>query len=112
MTQIVTNLLNNASKYAEPNTTIKLVLKLINDQTVIQVIDEGSGIAAEDKAHIFERFYRSSNVRGTIPGTGLGLAIVAELASLNGAKLTLNDNVPQGSIFSVRFGKRVRNKGG
>lgn len=112
VTQIVTNLLNNASKYAEPNTTIKLVLKLINDQTVIQVIDEGSGIAAEDKAHIFERFYRSSNVRGTIPGTGLGLAIVAELASLNGAKLTLNDNVPQGSIFSVRFGKRVRNKGG
>lgn len=103
VTQIITNLLNNASKYAAPETTITLTLKQITDQILIQVSDQGAGIAAEDKPHIFERFYRSSTVRGTIAGTGLGLAIVAELAALNDAQVTVNDNDPQGSVFSVKF---------
>lgn len=103
VTQIITNLLNNASKYAAPETSITLTLKQTTDQTLIQVSDQGAGIAAEDKPHIFERFYRSSTVRGTIAGTGLGLAIVAELAALNDAQVTVDDNDPQGSVFSVQF---------
>lgn len=104
--QIVANLLTNASKYSPANSVVTLILKQSPQQTTIQIYDQGMGISPEEKKHIFERFYRSNNVRGSIAGTGLGLAIVAQLAALNQLKLTVSDNVPQGSIFSLIFENR------
>jgi signal transduction histidine kinase len=101
--QIVTNLVNNAGKYAPANTTIQVVLTQQQGQTQLQVIDAGPGIAPAEQAHIFERFYRGAEVRGKIGGTGLGLAIVQQLAQLNQAKVTLTANQPHGCIFTVHF---------
>lgn len=104
--QIVANLLTNASKYSPANSVVTLILKQSPQQTTIQICDQGMGISFEEKKHIFERFYRSNNVRGSVAGTGLGLAIAAQLAALNQLKLTVSDNVPHGSIFSLIFEKR------
>ncbi|KRM12846.1 HAMP domain-containing sensor histidine kinase [Paucilactobacillus suebicus] len=101
--QIVTSLLSNAAKYSPNDSVITLKLDRINDVTQISVIDEGRGINDEDKPHIFDRFYRSNDVRGSIAGTGLGLSIANELSSLNHAQLSVSDNHPHGSIFTITF---------
>ena len=101
--QIVTDLLSNASKYSEKNAPIKLVVEQKVHQIIIRIIDQGIGIPSQEKSHIFERFYRSSNVRGSIAGTGLGLAIANQLAALNHAQILVTDNQPHGSIFSIIF---------
>ncbi|ANZ60843.1 two-component sensor histidine kinase [Secundilactobacillus paracollinoides] len=103
--QIIINLLNNAGKYTPVSEPIQLVLSTTTNHVRIQVIDQGAGITDADKAHIFERFYRSSDIRGTIAGTGLGLAIASQLAELNHATLTVADNEPHGTIFSLTFTK-------
>ncbi|WP_225424322.1 ATP-binding protein, partial [Lacticaseibacillus paracasei] len=48
-----------------------------------------------------ERFYRSANVRGTVPGTGLGLAIANQLATINNGRIKLRDNQPHGTIAEL-----------
>ncbi|MCI1634176.1 MAG: HAMP domain-containing histidine kinase [Liquorilactobacillus nagelii] len=101
ISQIIIILLTNASKYSAKDSVIELSLKKEADQIIIQVADHGIGVAAQDKKHIFERFYRASDVRGTIAGTGLGLAIAQQLSLLNHFQLTVEDNHPQGSIFSL-----------
>lgn len=100
---IIINLLTNAGKYSDADKQIKLILKETSAEVVIQVIDQGRGINEQDKQHIFERFYRNSEIRGSIPGTGLGLAIAKQLADLNHVQLTVTDNHPQGTIFTIKF---------
>ncbi|WP_373689457.1 sensor histidine kinase [Sporolactobacillus shoreicorticis] len=100
--QIVNNLVTNAAKYSPETSTIQVELSVANNGTrVIAVKDQGTGIADEDKAHIFERFYRSADVRGSIPGTGLGLAIAAQLAKLSNGHLEVRDNQPIGTVISL-----------
>lgn len=101
--QIVTNLLSNASKYSKKDAPIKLIVERKAHQIIIQIIDQGIGIPPQEKKQIFERFYRSSNVRGSVAGTGLGLAIANQLAKLNHAQIIVTDNQPHGSIFSIIF---------
>ncbi|MFT8823464.1 ATP-binding protein [Liquorilactobacillus satsumensis] len=101
--QILIILLNNASKYSPQNSKIELSLAKKSNLVIIEVADTGKGIANQDKKHIFERFYRANDIRGTISGTGLGLAIARQLAFLNQADLNVRDNIPQGTIFSLMF---------
>lgn len=96
--QILTNLITNAAKYSPK--TGKITVGLTNDNhPQITVKDTGSGISAADKPHIFERFYRSDDVRGSINGTGLGLAIAAQLTTLLNGSLHVADNDPHGAVF-------------
>lgn len=108
--KIITNFLNNASKYSPADTTITVTLNVINGVPALSVIDEGPGISAEDKQHIFERFYRGSETRGTIAGTGLGMAIAKQLADVNHATITIEDNHPTGSIFTLSFEQLAESK--
>ncbi|WP_444543080.1 HAMP domain-containing sensor histidine kinase [Loigolactobacillus binensis] len=101
--QILTNLINNASKYSPATSEITVSLQQEKHQVSVYIADQGRGISAADKPHIFERFYRASDVRGSTQGTGLGLAIAWQLAELNQATLTVADNQPQGTIFKLEF---------
>jgi two-component system sensor histidine kinase MprB len=67
---------------------------------VIQVQDEGPGIAIMEQEKIFERFYRTSSARG-IPGTGLGLSIVKQLANKLGGAISLKSELGEGSTFTL-----------
>lgn len=103
--QILIALLNNAGKYSPAEQPITITVT-DSPQPTIAIADHGMGIPDENKANVFERFYRVDQARSqTIPGTGLGLAIVARLVDLNQAKITLTDNQPQGSIFSLSLAR-------
>ncbi|HEX6339169.1 MAG TPA: HAMP domain-containing sensor histidine kinase [Jiangellaceae bacterium] len=78
-----TNLLDNAAKWSPPGGTVWVSLR----DGVLEVDDEGPGIAEDDMPHVFERFYRSSEARGR-PGSGLGLAIVRTAAQRHGGQVT------------------------
>lgn len=98
--QIAGNLITNAAKYSPANSEVTIQLQLRGtSECVLAVSDQGVGISDEDKAHIFERFYRGADVRGAIPGTGLGLAIADRLAKNNGGHLEVQDNQPEGTTF-------------
>jgi PAS domain S-box-containing protein len=97
---ILFNLLSNASKYSGPNKIITLTCKDINNQIEFLVKDQGIGIPHEDIKHIFERFFRASNVTN-IQGTGLGLNIVKRYVELLQGTISFTSEYDEGSIFKV-----------
>ena len=91
----VTNLLDNAAKWSPPDGTVTVTLtggRLVVD-------DEGPGIADDDVAHVFERFWRSEESRG-MPGSGLGLSIVAQVVSRHAGTATV-ERAPSGGARLV-----------
>ena len=86
--RILTNLIDNAFKYSEENSSIEIQIKskVKNENLLITITDQGRGVSDEDKAFIFDRFFRTANARASEKkGSGLGLAIVKNLvSSLNG----------------------------
>ncbi|MFT8549035.1 ATP-binding protein, partial [Liquorilactobacillus satsumensis] len=101
--QILIILLNNASKYSPQDSVIELTLERNSNGLIIKVADQGRGITEQDKKHIFERFYRADDIRGSITGTGLGLAIAQQLALLNHVTLKVANNQTRGTVFSLEF---------
>ncbi|MGA8263983.1 MAG: HAMP domain-containing sensor histidine kinase [Ignavibacteriaceae bacterium] len=98
---IVFNLLENALKYSGTNKQIKIELKKQGAKKIdIIVSDNGSGISENDVPHIFERFYRSSDLRSTVDGNGLGLAIVKEFVEMHSGKITASSK-PGNTTFVV-----------
>lgn len=101
---LLSNLLENANKYAEKTTPIICKLFLHKGNIQLQVIDEGKGIPDDEKKKVFDKFYRVGNeqTRKT-QGTGLGLYICKRIAQSHDADITVTDNVAQGSNFTVTF---------
>lgn len=97
---IVLNLLSNAIKFSPENSTIRVRTENGPGRFVVQVKDEGLGISAEDRQHLFERFFRGSNV-SNIQGTGLGLHIVAKYAELMNGTVTCESEENKGTTFTV-----------
>ena len=100
--QILTALLDNAHKYSPADQPIVVTVAQTHSQVTLSVADQGAGIPAADRGHIFERFYRVDASRSNkIEGSGLGLAIVSQLVQLNQGTITVNDNPPHGTKFTV-----------
>lgn len=94
LAQALSNLIDNALKYAPVNGAIEVaVLKRIDNTAEISVSDDGPGIAGPEKGRVVERFYRGDASRGT-PGVGLGLSLVQAVAKLHGSALELSDQNP------------------
>jgi len=98
--EVVTNLLDNALKYAPGSHKIILGARLRGAQALLWVQDEGSGIPDNKKEQIFERFYRLDEPKKT-SGTGLGLALVREIATAHGGRAWVEDAPVSGSIFYI-----------
>ncbi|MEN9396724.1 MAG: hypothetical protein RLZ81_1254, partial [Pseudomonadota bacterium] len=81
--EALNNLLDNALKYAGSGSTVTLRTTLGPQHAVLEVEDNGPGLAPDDLAHVFERFWRASDLPG---GCGLGLAIIAEIARRHGGQ--------------------------
>jgi len=103
---IILNLLSNAIKFSPENSLIEL--KTINDKQkfLLCVKDHGIGISKEDQKHLFERFFRGTNVTH-IQGTGLGLHIVSRYAELMNGKVQCKSELEKGTEFIVTFEKKV-----
>ena len=99
--RMVANLLDNAIKYTPNNGTIRITVKpLPTDQVIISIADNGIGIAPEDLAHIFKRFYRCDRSRSQ-SGTGLGLSLAQTIAKAHGGFITANSKPGKGSTFTI-----------
>ncbi len=100
--EIISNLVSNAIKYNKENGEVDVTLKDLGKEIEITVKDNGIGIAPEDEARIFERFYRADKAHsGQIPGTGLGLSIVKHAVSYLGGAITLDSKLDKGTTFRV-----------
>jgi signal transduction histidine kinase len=93
LAQALSNLIDNALKYAPPFGMIEVAIKKLEGAAEICVADNGPGIDELEKAKVVERFYRGDASRGT-PGVGLGLSLVQAVAKLHGSSLELRDNAP------------------
>jgi two-component system sensor histidine kinase MprB len=92
----VTNLLDNAAKFSPPHGSVMVELH----GGLLQVADEGPGIAEADLAHVFERFYRSPEARSA-PGSGLGLAIVKQAVETHGGRVAAGRASTGGALLSA-----------
>ncbi|MEX1328660.1 MAG: two-component system histidine kinase PnpS [Desulfobacterales bacterium] len=102
--QAVVNLLDNAIKYSEPNSTIHLKANLKDAEVKIIVEDRGIGIAKKHLPRLFERFYRVDKARSrNLGGTGLGLAIVKHIAQAHGGNVTVESTLGEGSVFTIHL---------
>ena len=96
--QIVLNLLDNATKYGRRGQTITVRLAGSAATIRLEVEDQGDGIAAEDRTHIWERFWRGAPARRAgVTGTGVGLAIVNDLVRLHGGVATAEEASGRGA---------------
>jgi signal transduction histidine kinase len=89
LAHVVNNLIENALRYTPPGAHVTVESASENGQATLVVADDGPGIPGDERARVFERFYRGSNGRRLGPGTGLGLAIVAELVERWDGEVTL-----------------------
>nr|WP_308129415.1 HAMP domain-containing sensor histidine kinase [Actinoplanes polyasparticus] len=103
MRQVVGNLLSNAVRHTPPGGTVTLRGEVIGEQLVITTTDTGTGIAPDDLAHIFDRFWRADGSRQRATGgSGLGLAIVRDLMRAHGGTVDAASTLGQGTTVTVR----------
>ena len=99
--QVIINLIDNAIKYSEDDTTITVSVKKDTDFAVVSVADNGSGIQQSEKEKVFEMFYtgasRSSDTRRSL---GLGLSLCKSIVNSHGGVIKVSDNSPKGTVVS------------
>jgi signal transduction histidine kinase len=102
MRQLFTNLLNNAIKYAPPDSTVIFRAHYEDNKFIIVVEDDGPGIPTDDLPHIFKDFYRASNVADT-PGVGLGLSIAQKIIEAHHGEIKVENIIRDDGICGARF---------
>lgn len=102
--EIMRNLIDNSIKYSDQNTTIELSSYYEDNLKVIEIKDQGIGIPKDDIPHLFEKFYRASNVeRNTKQGSGIGLYLVKEYLNKMNAEIKVESEINKGSKFKILF---------
>jgi len=104
VSQIVANLLTNAAKYTDPNGRIRLLAALDADDIVIEVSDNGIGIAPESLPAVFDMFTQLRGTGDRASGLGIGLALTKGLVELHGGTIGVrSEGGGRGSVFTVRL---------
>lgn len=102
--QVVVNLLDNAIKYTPKDGAIQLRIRAVNGHAILEVEDNGIGIAAEALPHVFERFFRVDQARSDdSEGAGLGLSIVKSICTAHGAEVDVVSVPQMGTRFRVKM---------
>jgi signal transduction histidine kinase len=102
MHQVWTNLLHNSIKFTPSGGKITINLFEKESSIIFTIRDSGIGIYADDRIHIFERFYKADKSRSqTIPGSGLGLSIVKRIVELHHGSVEVESQPGEGTIFMV-----------
>ena len=103
LVEVFVNLFDNAIKYSPAKTTVSVVSKIKKRTAVIEVADQGVGIAEDDLQHIFDRFYRADKSRSQADGHGLGLSIVKKIATAHNASIDVESIRKKGTTFTLTF---------
>ena len=101
--RILTNLVDNALKYAPVDTPVEVTGGLDNSEIVFRVADHGAGIPTPERDRIFTPFYRPEGRAAGAGSAGLGLSIARRLAEAQGGTLTYSDRNGGGAVFELRL---------
>lgn len=102
--QVIINLLSNAINYSPENAEITVKVYLKSGECIVEIIDQGIGIAPEETTRIFERFYRVDKARSRDSGgTGLGLAIVKHIIEVFNGEIDVESELGKGSTFRIKL---------
>lgn len=98
------NLIENAIRYNYEEGSVNITLETRDQEGVITIADTGVGIAPEQRELVFEPFYRVNKSRSReFGGAGIGLSLVKTILKRHGASITVSENNPQGSVFTIRI---------
>lgn len=98
------NLVENAIRYNNEEGSVNVTLETRGQEGVIIIADTGVGIAPEQRELVFEPFYRVNKSRSReFGGAGIGLSLVKTILKRHGASITVSENNPQGSVFTIRI---------
>ncbi len=101
LSQVLTNLLDNAIKFTPEDGRIAVGWRPVNGEVEVTVVDSGPGIAAVDLPHVFERFYKADRARPAVPGgSGLGLAIAKHIVEAHGGRIRVASTPGTGTTFA------------
>ncbi len=105
LTNLFVIVLDNAIKYSPKKTSIKIYAKKTNNQTIVEIKDQGIGIEKKDLPFIFDRFFRADQSRSKekVIGYGLGLSIAKKIVLNHHGKILATSQVDKGSIFTINF---------
>ncbi|NJC98315.1 MAG: hypothetical protein C3F07_14675 [Anaerolineales bacterium] len=98
--QVLDNVVGNAIKYSRNSGEVKVSIHGEDEQVILQVQDSGPGIPKEDQPHIFDKFYRGSNIDSET-GSGLGLAIVKTIVDAHQGRIWVESTEGRGSSFFI-----------
>jgi two-component system sensor histidine kinase KdpD len=99
ITEVLTQLLDNAGKYSPPESRIHIMAEVRGNEVVTSVADQGPGIDQLEQEMIFEKFFRGRHQRMLIQGTGMGLPIAKAIVELHGGKIGVTSQLGRGSVF-------------
>jgi len=105
ISRVITNLLDNAIKYSQDNSTVLLRVQEKRDQMILEIRDQGPGVSIQDQAHIFDHFFRIDDKRRAVQGTGLGLAAVKAIVDAHSGRVWMRSTPGKGSSFFVSLPK-------
>jgi two-component system sensor histidine kinase BaeS len=87
--QVVSNLVSNSLKFTPPGGRVQVKVRVSDGSAVLEVVDNGAGIAPQDQGRVFDRFWRGEETRG-VSGSGVGLAVVKSLVEVHGGTVGLS----------------------
>ena len=99
--KVIYNLFSNALKFTPAGGSVSLSFRQEQDHIIIAVADTGKGISDNDKPNIFKRFYQSASNDSSQTGSGIGLHIASDYVHLHHGTISVSDNSPVGSIFTI-----------
>jgi two-component system, OmpR family, sensor histidine kinase KdpD len=99
--RVFSNLIENALKFSPPGAPVRITAGLGSGRVTVRVIDQGRGIPAQHRPHVFEPFFRGRGEAGA--GSGLGLAIARGFVDANGGQIVLQSGGERGTSFAVSF---------
>lgn len=102
MVQVIINIVDNAIKYTPKDSDILIKTWKQGEKAVISIADDGDGIPDEMKERVFDMFYSGANkIADSRRSLGLGLSLCRSIVNAHGGKITVSDNTPHGTVFTI-----------
>jgi two-component system sensor histidine kinase KdpD len=110
LAMILAQYIDNARKYSALNTPIEIAVRKSRTEVLISVHNFGSTIRIEDRERVFDRFYRSADLKDSVPGTGIGLSVVRKAAEAHHGHVWVISDDKEGTTFFLSLPISARRK--
>ncbi len=100
------NLIQNAIKFSEPNSSVDVLLRVVQETVIFTVQDHGKGIDEQFQKSIFDRFFRVEKTRNQVRGSGLGLHLSKRIVDIHAGSISVNSIPGEGALFTVVLPRR------